>query len=529
MRRSTSRRAHGLLLALAIGVASCSQALPTPTAIPTPTATPSPAPSPSPTAVPPVQFPLAVVTGITNLKAWVTSAELASAAEAGTLVIPCAVTVIAPAVIAAAPPSPCIPADEIAALLVATPVTLALLPPALVDPRTKSLPVDPSGPYSQGGADLFGNAAARARPYPIQGEATTLPADWTGYDSSAIWTLMSLGDSCPARGVSYQAITLQRGWNWVMGGGTAEYDRVYPNPVPLEAIGGGYNIVAAHVTGNEGAVGRLTSAADVTIDDFECPVIANFDVIGEMVFSIDPAVLPVMRSVLGVDVAYIAANHMTDHGPDGLRQTREYFASSGIQTVGGGMNLAEALVPAIVEVHGIKIGFVAFNDVPGVMNADPISPGVPWITEANVAEGIRLAKAAGAQVVFCDPQWWGGSEYHGDLQNAQVAQQEMFYALGCDHIVGAGTHNTGPFQLRKDARGVHVTMASAGNFLFGQDWSQETQEGVIMELAFRGTEVVQARFHPYIVLFQAQADLINPETDGHYLMERLWQASESSY
>ena len=72
-------------------------------------------------------------------------------------------------------------------------------------------------------------------------------------------------------------------------------------------------------------------------------------------------------------------------------------------------------------------------------------------------------------------------------------------------------------------------MASQGNFLFGQSWSQQTQEGVIVELAFRGTDLVQVRFHPYIMLLQAQANLIDPATDGHYVLGRLFRNSKTGY
>jgi poly-gamma-glutamate capsule biosynthesis protein CapA/YwtB (metallophosphatase superfamily) len=470
-----------------------------------------------------------VVTGFTNLRSWVTTAQLVAAVGKGTLLIPCEVTVVSPGALAnAVPHMSCVPVNSVAGRLDAKPTTLALLPPGLVEVKTKVLPVDPTGPYSLGGADLFGDASARAKAYPVQGQARTLPA-WTASDQSTIWTLVSLGDSCPDRGVALQAITNRRGWGWVMGGGTARYLRVYPNPVPINQVGGGYNIVSAVASGHAGALARLTSGADITIDDFECPVVDNWRVNDGVVFSIDPAVLPKLRDVLGVDVAYMAANHMTDQGIAGLRSTLQKFDAAKIKRVGAGMTLNEALRPAIVEVAGVKLAFVAFNDVPGVLRATASSPGVAWITPANVTAAVQRAKTAGADLVFCDPQWWGGAEYHAQLIGDQVAQQEMFYDAGCDHVLGAGTHWTGPLQLRRAGGAVHLTMASQGNFLFGQSWSQQTQEGVIVELAFRGTDLVQVRFHPYIMLLQAQANLIDPATDGHYVLNRLFRNSKTSY
>ena len=125
------------------------------------------------------------------------------------------------------------------------------------------LPVD--------GADLFGGPEARAADYPVTARPARSAS--TAYDASEIRTLISLGDSCPDRGVAYAALTLGHGWDWVFGGGTAEYTAVYPNPVPPGFVGNGFNIVDAVRTGNEGAVAELVSGADITVDDFECPVV----------------------------------------------------------------------------------------------------------------------------------------------------------------------------------------------------------------------------------------------------------------
>ena len=45
------------------------------------------------------------------------------------------------------------------------------------------------------------------------------------------------------------------------------------------------------------------------------------------------------------------------------------------------------------------------------------------------------------------------------------------------------------------------------------------------ELAFRGTQLAQARMHPYIMLEQAQTNLTDPSTDGLYVLDRIYEAS----
>ena len=509
----TPRRAAALATLLVL-VSACTSTEPSPSgsaAEPTPDPTQAtPAPTTTPTPIPDVEVPLAVVTGYTNPRASITEADVEAALVADTIIQSCELY-------AAINPVPrCLDAAEIVPHLLANPLELALLPAGLVVPTVKVLPVD--------GADLFGNAAARAMPYPLTTTIRGPPEGW-GYDPAEVRTLISLGDSCPDRGVAFAAITQGRGWDWVFGGGTAKYTAVYPNPVPPGFVGNGFNIVDAVPTGNEGAVAKLVSGADVTLDDFECPVVESFTVNDGVVFSIDPAVLPRLRDTYGVDVATLAANHLFDRGTPGFLETLEQFEAAGIPTTGAGPDLASALAPAVVEVGGLTFGFVAFNEIPGSLEAGVGQPGVAWLRDANVIEAVSRAREQ-ADLVFCVPQWWGGGEYHAQFLGDMRRQQQVFFDAGCDHVIGHGTHWSGPIEITADAdAGHHVTMVSHGNFLFGQEWSQQTQEGVTLELAFSGTELIQARMHPYIMLEQAQTNLTDPATDGLGVLNRIYEAS----
>ena len=516
-----SRRLLPLLAALLV-LTACTATQPSPS-VSTPAATqpsstadataspePSVEPTAEPTPEPVVEVPLAVVTGYTNGTAAMTAAEVQAAIEADTIIQACELFT------AANPVPRCLDAPDIVPHLEANPTDTALLPAGLVEPTIKVLPVD--------GADLFGNADARALPYPFVTEIQGPPAGWA-HDPDEVWTLMSLGDSCPDRGVAFAALTQGRGWDWVFNGGTAEYTAVYPNPVPEGFVGNGFNIVDAVPTGNEGAVAELVSGADVTLDDFECPVVDDFTVNDGVVFSIDPAVLPRLRDTYGVDVATLAANHLFDRGTPGFIETLEQFEAAGIATTGAGADLDAALDPAFVDLDGLTIGFVAFNEIPGSLEAGPGQPGVLWLRDENVVEAVSRA-SAGADLVICVPQWWGGGEYHAQFLGDMRRQQQVFFESGCDHVLGHGTHWSGPIEIAPTEDGDHgVTMVSHGNFLFGQEWSQQTQEGVLLELAFRGAELAQARMHPYIMLEQAQTNLTDPETDGLWVLNRIYEAS----
>jgi poly-gamma-glutamate capsule biosynthesis protein CapA/YwtB (metallophosphatase superfamily) len=542
-------RSLGLGLA-AILVAGCLNPAPTPAPTqvaiaptPAPTLAPTEEPSATPGASPlPASFPLAVVTGMTNLKSAITVQELTSLAAKHQLVMPCGIEVTAPIL---APSLTCRNGTEIAAAIQADPTLVGLLPAGLVQPATKILPIGGVGPFGLFGADIFGDPAARALPYPITARATdqTLPVDWLTYDPSQVWTISSVGGSCPDRGAAYQAITLRKGWDWVFNGGTARYTGPpHLDPSPPTGISP-HLVVSAVDTGHNGTVAKLVAGADLTIADVECPIVDSEDWVPNLgralTFSISEDVLPLWTKKLGFDLLYMAANHNTDKGSAGVRSSLRLLDQYGIEHTGLGLTKDQALEPAYVTEAGIKVAFVAWNIVPGVVEADADTPGVAWLRKANVIESVRRAHAAGAQIVICDPQWWGGAEYHSDLKPAQLAELAWFDEAGCDHVIGAGTHLAGPMLLRRLAPalggggtfggGVSVVMASEGNIMFGQDWWQQTQEGVIMRLAFRGGELVNVHLDPYVMLFNSRAALINPETDGHYVLERVFQNSTVDY
>lgn len=490
-----------------------------------PSVEPSPSPittdavataSAAPTANPQVELPLAVVTGFTNLRNGITLAELESAVLSGTVLVPCGLGDHSFA--SELDPDACLPADELVTAVRADPTVLALLPPGLVEPAVKVLPVD--------GADLFGSSEARSRDYPVLATASGLPPEWTAYEPGEIRTLTSVGESCPDRGVAHQAITQGKGWEWVLGGGTAVYTAIYPNPAPPGAVGNGFDIVEAVQTGNEGAVWRLIGQADATVEDFECPVVDNWTVNDGVVFSIDPRIPPLLAE-RGTDVVTLAANHLTDRGIEGLLETLGHFDNAGILRTGAGADLEEALRPAVFDANGLRFAVVGWNLVPGAADAGPGQPGVAPMTEENIRSSVAAARGSG-DVVICMPQW-GYPEYRVEFTAEELALQELFFDAGCDHILGHGTHWASQIDFTLTDAGVGFTILSHGNFLFGQGWSQQTQEGVIPELTFRGTQLVQVRLHPYVMIDQAQANLTDPQTDGRYVLNRVFDASDEGY
>ncbi|MFI5261850.1 MAG: CapA family protein [Candidatus Limnocylindrales bacterium] len=521
------RRRLGASLVALILVA-CTSAPPTPTAtIPpaalasgTGTALPSgPAPAspvPAPVSTTATTTDLALVADVREPRLGMSGAQVRAALAKA--LIPCRVTNLRLAgQVLPLPSSACVAADAITDRVHGHAGLLALLPPGLVGPRVKVLQID--------GRDLFGGPAIRSRAYGLTGTAAGLPVAWTAYDPGQVRTVDSTGDTCPDRGPAREAIVLHKGWPWTLDGGFARYTGTHMDTRFSGPTGNGWPVVAAVRTGQAGSVKALVSDSDITANDFECPMLAGFVYHPHgTVFNVDPTVGPLLASA-GVNVVTLGSNHITDAGTNGVRQTLKILDANHIAHTGAGLDLTSALAPAVVDVRGVRFAFVGWDDIAGSSGAGPGHPGMAPLTAANVKTSLALARSK-ADVVFAMPQW-GWPEYHAGFTKQELAQRAMFFADGADDVLGSGTHWASAVSITRGTDGgQQFVIGSHGNFLFGQDWSRQTMEGVVVELTFYGTTLVQARLHPYVVLDQAQPNLTDPTTDGRYVLNQVWSVSQ---
>jgi poly-gamma-glutamate synthesis protein (capsule biosynthesis protein) len=451
------------------------------------------------------------VTRYDDTRESLTESELATDMTEGKILVPCEFKSVGllDMQVSLAPATACVPVGQIADRVRGTAGSLGLLPASLVSASVKVLAI--------GGADLFGSPSKRSKTYPLQAQSD-VAGSWDSFRIDDIRTLISTGDTCPDRGVSFMAVTNRKGWNWVLDGGAARYRGFKTSswdwPVPILSR-----------TGNLGQVSALISDNDVSANDFECPMLQgwaqhNFG----MVFNIDPRVAPLLASKGGLKVVTLGSNHITDGGRTGVIQTLQILDAAGIKHTWAGRTLADALEPAVVDVRGIKFAFVGWDDISGSRAASATNPGVAPMTDDNVCSSIKAARAQ-ADVVIAMPQW-GWPEYHATITQAQRTQRQLFYDCGADGILGSGTHWASWVSIWPSADDVRFAIGSHGNFLFDQSWSRQTMEGVIVEATFSGKALVQFRLHPYVVVQGAQPCLLDPTKDGAYVLNQVWHVSD---
>jgi poly-gamma-glutamate synthesis protein (capsule biosynthesis protein) len=241
------------------------------------------------------------------------------------------------------------------------------------------------------------------------------------------------------------------------------------------------------------------------------------------VFTIDPRVAKAMAKG-GFDVATVAADHTTNAGLGPVGETVDLFRASGIQPTGAGRTLNDALRPAVVNAGGITFGFVGFDAIGGSTYATASSAGVARLTPANVKAAVAKARAQGAQVIIALPQW-SSAEYRARFTPFQQGVVKTLVAAGVDHIVGADFHWAGALSISLTGSMYRYVGSSQGNFFFDQDWSRQTEEGIVTSLTFVGTRLAQVRLSPIVVLDHGQPNLTDPATDGQFVLRQVLAGS----
>lgn len=252
------------------------------------------------------------------------------------------------------------------------------------------------------------------------------------------------------------------------------------------------------------AIGPRLASADLTVANLESTLSrAGSPQQGDDSFAAPPAVMTGLRDA-GVDVLSLANNHTGDFQTDALLETVQRVRAGGIQPVGAGRNVSEAIKPVIVSRSGLRFGFLAFNAIGETPRATATEPGAfsvrmpPRTGPLNQSDLAALTSAVGAlktavDVVVVLPHW--GQQY---THNPVAAQRTVAAALaeaGADLVVGGHPHWVQSVEYLPNK----VIAHSLGNLVFDMDFSQQTQEGVLLEVTYWGKTLKAARLTPYVI------------------------------
>ncbi|MBK7996906.1 MAG: CapA family protein [Blastocatellia bacterium] len=179
-------------------------------------------------------------------------------------------------------------------------------------------------------------------------------------------------------------------------------------------------------------------------------------------------------------VLNLANNHALDQRAAGLENTRKVLAENEITYLGVGADLSEAWKPKIITVNGLRLGFLgasyaSVNDG-GVARNNLVARIEDTEYLKNSLESLK--KDADFIVVTMH----AGVEYVRQPHQPQIDFAHAAIDYGADLVIGAHPHWIQIIEKYKDK----YIFYSLGNFIFDQEWSQDTKEGLVLKVSLEG-------------------------------------------
>lgn len=261
--------------------------------------------------------------------------------------------------------------------------------------------------------------------------------------------------------------------------------------------------------------------ADVTISNLECAISDSFETPTDWStfdFKTDtPAVAGL--ELAQIDVLSRANNHSFNFGPIGMDDTTAVLDAAGIKHFGMGRNIAESRKAAIVEVGGVTYAFLGYNGISDDWDgAEADSPGTNPLLDWLVVEDIKRELAAGHIVL---PYFHWGTEYVYDPTEEQRYFARVAIDNGAAMVMGSHPHWV---QAVETYAGKSIVY-SLGNFVFDQEWSLETKQGMMADVWMRGSDVLALDLVPVLIEDYHRPRRMSSD-EAWPVLDNVWAASD---
>lgn len=227
--------------------------------------------------------------------------------------------------------------------------------------------------------------------------------------------------------------------------------------------------------------------ADISFGNLEGPISDKGEDLRNLYsFRFEPSAIKALKNS-GLDVLSIANNHIGDWGKIAFEDTISRLDASGIIPVGGGQSLKDAGEVKVVEKNGFRIGFLAFSDMgPNWLEATEDSPGILIIKDSKF---VTLVRHAASEVDILVVSLHFGEEYQKNANDRQKKLAHLAIENGAKIVVGHHPHVIQEVERYKNG----IIAYSLGNFIFDQNFSKETMQGLALEIILSGTEIVSVK------------------------------------
>ena len=176
----------------------------------------------------------------------------------------------------------------------------------------------------------------------------------------------------------------------------------------------------------------------------------------------------------------LANNHIMDCGREGMASTLRIAEENGVQTVGVGLDLEQAIKPVIIENDGADIGIIAITQEETPEATETTEGTVWWDNTERVAQMIADVKA---KCRWCVVIVHAGPEFAQLVPPVVRNIYKQYLDFGADVVVGHHPHVTQNYEKVGDK----IIFYSLGNFVFDTDYQRlqkYTEYGVFVKFAF---------------------------------------------
>ena len=245
--------------------------------------------------------------------------------------------------------------------------------------------------------------------------------------------------------------------------------------------------------------------ADITLINLETPLIKNCPFSdGGFTFCGDERNVEGLVAA-GGDIADMANNHAGNYGYEGIVNTTQLLNNSGILPIGQGH-------PSYKNIRGITFGFLAYNDIGGIQK------GIAWADENKIQQDITDAKNH-ADIVIVEFHW--GTEYTDQPNDRQKKLGLLTIDAGADLIIGNHPHWIQSIEVYNGK----LIAYSHGNFVFDQEWSLKTKQGVVGKYTFYDKTLIDVEFLPMLIEDYGQPSFLEGNAK-HEILNHMRSASE---
>ncbi|MEX2012705.1 MAG: CapA family protein [Patescibacteria group bacterium] len=242
-------------------------------------------------------------------------------------------------------------------------------------------------------------------------------------------------------------------------------------------------------------ISDITKQADLFVVNLESPLRTDADqtLSGSLILRGYPPAVEGLVSA-GVDFVSLANNHIPDMRLAGLQETKKILKQNKIKFTGAGETAADANRPNVLEIEGVKIGFVSCTY--GV-NFD--STGVYY----NVCSASRVSSQISAinkQVDLTVLLAHFGTEYAAAANSAQKAVAHAAVEAGADLVIGHHPHVPQPYEKYQ---GKYI-FYSLGNLVFDQQPGAWRDRSALVEIKIEDKKVKSFKLLPYQIYSYGQ-------------------------